>query len=178
MENFLLRSSRAIDYLNRWIGKAAAWAIVVAILVSALNALSRHILGVTSNGWLELQWYLFGAVFMLCAAWTLQDNEHVRIDVLSARYSRRTREIVDLFGHVFFMFPFVALMLWLSAQFFWKAILSGEASPNQGGLLMWPAKGLIFFGFLQLCLQWLSEVIKGAFRLRDLSGSNDDEVSP
>ncbi|WP_333869813.1 TRAP transporter small permease subunit [Cypionkella sp.] len=177
MKNFLLRLSRAIDDVNRWIGKAAAWAIVVDILVSTLNALSRHMFGITSNGWLELQWYLFGAVFMLCGAWTLQDNEHVRIDVLSSRFSKRTREIIDIFGHLFFLFPFVAVMIWLSASYFWKAFLSGDASPNEGGLLLWPAKGLIFLGFLQLGLQWLSELIKGAFRLRDLYAPARENVS-
>lgn len=178
METILLRSSRAIDNLNRGIGKIAAWAIVLAILVSALNALSRHLLGITSNAWLEVQWYLFGAVFMLCAAWAMQDNEHVRIDVMSSRFSPRTREIIDMLGHLLFLFPFVALMLWLSAQFFWKAILSGEMSPNEGGLLLWPAKGLIFIGFVQLALQWFSEVVKSAFRLRGLGDAANKEVSP
>lgn len=171
METILHRLSRAIDVLNRWIGKTAAWAIMLAILVSAINALSRHILGITSNAWLEVQWYLFGAVFMLCAAWTLQDNEHVRIDVLSSRFSPKTREIIDMIGHLIFLLPFVALMIWLSSQFFWKSILSGEMSPNEGGLLLWPAKGLIFFGFVQLGLQWLSEVIKSSYRLLGMSKS-------
>lgn len=177
METILLRLSRAIDYLNRGIGKAAAWAIVLAILVSALNALSRHLLGMTSNAWLEVQWYLFGAVFMLCASWALQDNEHVRIDVLSARFSRRTRAIIDMIGHLLFLFPFVALMIWLSTQFFWKAILSGEMSPNEGGLPLWPAKGLVFIGFAQLGLQWLSEVIKCGARLRGHGGPDQVEVA-
>lgn len=176
MTNFLLRSSRAIDYLNRGIGKAASWAIVMAILVSALNALSRHLFGVTSNAWLELQWYLFGAVFMLCASWAMQDNEHVRIDVFSSRFSPRTREIIEMAGHLLFLFPFVALMLWLSTQFFLKTLASGEMSPNQGGLPLWPAKALIFIGFLQLTLQWVSEVIKTGFRLRDLPNT-EGEVS-
>jgi TRAP-type mannitol/chloroaromatic compound transport system permease small subunit len=168
MRRHLSRLCWVIDYFNRGIGKAASWAIVLAILVSALNALSRHLLGVTSNAWLELQWYLFGAVFMLCAAWAMQDNEHVRIDVMSARFSPRTREIVEMAGHLLFLFPFVALMLWLSTQFFWRTLVSGEMSPNQGGLPLWPAKGLIFFGFFQLALQWLSEVIKTSLRLRDV----------
>jgi TRAP-type mannitol/chloroaromatic compound transport system permease small subunit len=168
MSRSLHRLSRAIDHFNRGIGKAASWAIVMAILVSALNALSRHLFGVTSNAWLEMQWYLFGAVFMLCAAWAMQDNEHVRIDVLSSRFSPRTREIVEMVGHLLFLFPFVALMLWLSAQFFLRTFLSGEMSPNQGGLPLWPAKALIFIGFAQLSLQWLSEVIKTGLRLRDL----------
>jgi TRAP-type mannitol/chloroaromatic compound transport system permease small subunit len=177
MVRILLRLTDAIDSFNRWIGKAAAWAIVIAILVSALNALSRHLLGITSNAWLELQWYLFGAVFMLCAAWAMQENEHVRIDVVSSRLGRRAREIIDMFGHLFFLFPFVALMLWLSVPFFLKAVASREMSPNDGGLLLWPAKGLILLGFAQLGLQWLSEVIKSGFRLRKMSSQVIDEVS-
>ena len=168
MRKLLLRLSRAIDKVNRLTGKTAAWAIVLAILVSALNALSRRLLGITSNAWLELQWYLFGAVFMMCAAWALQDNQHVRIDILSSKLTTRGREIVELAGHLLFLFPFAALMLWLSTQFVWKAVLSGEMSPNAGGLPLWPAKALVFLGFLQLALQWVSEVIKSAARLRDL----------
>lgn len=177
MGGIFLTLSRTIDRCNQWIGKAAAWAIVVAILVSAMNALSRHLMGVTSNAWLELQWYLFGAVFMLCASWTMQDNEHVRIDVLSSQFSKKTREIVDMFGHLFFLFPFVALMLWLSVPFFLKAFISREMSPNDGGLLLWPAKCLILVGFAQLALQWFSEVIKSGFRIKDLFGSTSHEVS-
>src|SRR3954463_6100555 len=101
----LLRISRAIDSFNERVGKVAAWAIVVAILVSAINAIIRRIFGVSSNAWLELQWYLFGAVFMLCAAWTLKANEHIRIDIVSSRLSKRGRDSIDVFGHLFFLFP-------------------------------------------------------------------------
>jgi TRAP-type mannitol/chloroaromatic compound transport system permease small subunit len=178
MNNMLLNVSRAIDRLTRRIGKIAAWAIVVAILVSAINALSRHILGLTSNGWLELQWYLFGAVFMFCAAWTLQDNEHVRIDVLSQHLSQRTRDRIDLFGHLFFLLPFTLLMTWLSCGYFFKSLASGEMSPNAGGLLLWPAKAMILFGFAQLLLQSLSEIIKTGHRLRRAPGAPDDTQAP
>lgn len=175
MKVALMQLSQSIDWLNRLIGKAAAWAIVAAILVSSMNALSRRLFGVTSNTWLELQWYLFGAVFMLCASWALQGNEHVRIDVISSKLSERTRAWIDMLGHLLFMFPFVALMVWLSTQFFWKSWLSGEMSPNQGGLPLWPAKGLVLLGFAQLCLQWLSEVIKDGYRLAALSGEGAAE---
>lgn len=171
MKHKFLHVSKVIDGVNRAIGKTAAWAIVVAILVSALNALSRRLFGVTSNAWLELQWYLFGAVFMLCAAWVMQENQHVRIDVLNANLSRRTRDFIDIAGHVLFLFPFVILMLWFSTHFAWKSVFSGEASPNAGGLPLWPAKILVLLGFAQLALQWLSELIKSLFRLYDEAGT-------
>jgi TRAP-type mannitol/chloroaromatic compound transport system permease small subunit len=109
----LLRLSHAIDAFNERIGRVAAWAIVVAVIVSATNAIIRKVFGVSSNAWLELQWYLFGAVFLLCAAWTLKANEHIRIDIVSNNYSRQGRNWVELFGHLFFLLPFVALMTWL-----------------------------------------------------------------
>jgi TRAP-type mannitol/chloroaromatic compound transport system permease small subunit len=168
----LLRLSRSIDWLNERVGKTAAWAIVVAILVSAVNAIIRRVFGVSSNGWLELQWYLFGAVFMLCAAWTLRVNEHIRIDIISSRLSKRGRDRVDLIGHLFFLFPFVALMLWLSVPYFRNSYMSGEVSSNAGGLLIWPAKGLILLGFLSLAFQWLSELIK---RIAIMRGELVDE---
>ena len=168
----LLRLSRSIDWLNERVGKTAAWAIVVAILVSAVNAIIRRVFGVSSNGWLELQWYLFGAVFMLCAAWTLRVNEHIRIDIISSRLSKRGRDRIDLIGHLFFLFPFVALMLWLSVPYFRISYMSGEVSSNAGGLLIWPAKGLILLGFLSLAFQWLSELIK---RIAIMRGELVDE---
>ena len=103
----LLGVSRTIDALTERIGKIAAWAILVAVLVSAVNAIIRKVFGTSSNAWLELQWYLFGAVFMLCASWTLRDNEHIRIDILSSRYSRRLRNFVEIFGQLLFLLPFV-----------------------------------------------------------------------
>ena len=168
----LIGLSRAIDSFNVRIGKVAAWAIVIAILVSAINAIIRRIFGVSSNAWLELQWYLFGAVFMLCAAWTLRVNEHIRIDIISSRLSKRGRDGIDLIGHLFFLFPFVALMLYLSFPYFINSYRSGEVSSNAGGLLIWPAKGLILLGFISLAFQWLSELIK---RIAIMKGQLEDE---
>ena len=168
----LIKLSRVIDAINERIGKTAAWAIVVAILVSAINAIIRRFFGVSSNAWLELQWYLFGAVFMLCAAWTLKANEHIRIDILSNKLSKRGRDAVDVFGHVFFLFPFVALMLYLCVPYFLKSFESGEVSSNAGGLLIWPAKGLILLGFISMTFQWLSELIK---RVAIMNGQLADE---
>lgn len=163
--------ARFIDALNERIGKIAAWAIVAAVLVSAINAIIRKVFGVSSNAWLELQWYLFGAVFMLCASWTLRANEHIRIDIVSNKLSKRARDWIDVFGHLFFLLPFVVLMIWLSWPFFWRSYGSGEISTNAGGLLIWPAKGLILLGFILLGLQWLSELIK---RLAIIRGDLED----
>jgi TRAP-type mannitol/chloroaromatic compound transport system permease small subunit len=169
----LLSLSRAIDRLTTWIGKAAAWLVLAAVVLSAGNAVVRKAFDWSSNAFLELQWYLFGAVFMLAAAYTLRRNEHVRIDVLSARWSRRTRDWVDLFGHIFFLVPFVGLMTWLSWPFFLSSWRSGEISGATGGLPLWPAKGLVFLGFALLGLQAVSEIIKKAAALAGIPGADD-----
>jgi TRAP-type mannitol/chloroaromatic compound transport system permease small subunit len=168
----LLGISRVIDFLNVRIGKITAWAIVIAILVSAVNAIIRKVFGTSSNAWLELQWYLFGAVFMLCASWTLKANEHIRIDIVSSRLTKRGRDWIDIFGHMFFLLPFVLVMIYLSWPFFWRSYNSGEVSTNAGGLLIWPAKGLILLGFILLFFQWLSELIK---RIAIMRGKLEDE---
>jgi TRAP-type mannitol/chloroaromatic compound transport system permease small subunit len=168
----LLRLSRVIDFVNERIGKVTAWAIVIAVLVSAINAIIRKVFGASSNAWLELQWYLFGAVFMLCTSWTLRVNEHIRIDIVSSRLSQRGRNGIEMIGHFLFLFPFVALMIYLSWPFFIRSAQSGEVSTNAGGLLIWPAKGLILLGFIMLGFQWLSEVIK---RIAIIRGELADE---
>jgi TRAP-type mannitol/chloroaromatic compound transport system permease small subunit len=164
--------ARAIDWFNERVGKITAWAIVIAVLVSAINAIIRKVFGTSSNAWLELQWYLFGAVFMLCASWTLKANEHIRIDIVSNRLTKRGRDWIDIFGHLFFLLPFVAVMIYLSFPFFIRSYESGEVSTNAGGLLIWPAKGLILLGFILLGLQWLSELIK---RIAIMRGEIEDE---
>jgi TRAP-type mannitol/chloroaromatic compound transport system permease small subunit len=168
----LLGISRVIDAVNERIGKITAWAIVVAVLVSAINAIIRKVFGTSSNAWLELQWYLFGAVFMLCASWTLKANEHIRIDIFSSRLTKRSRDRIDIFGHMFFLLPFVALMIYLSTPFFIRSYQSGEVSTNAGGLLIWPAKGLILLGFVLLAFQWFSELVK---RIAIMRGELADE---
>ncbi len=162
----LLALSRAIDTINTWIGRAAAWLVLVAVIISAGNAVSRKLFSVSSNAWLELQWYLFGAVFMLGAAWTLKLNEHVRIDILSSRLPKRVRDRLDVVGHLVFLLPFVLLHLDTAGPFFWNSFRSGEVSTNAGGLIIWPAKGLILVGFVMLLAQGLSELIKRIAILR------------
>jgi len=168
----LLSLSRAIDRLTAWIGQAAAWLVLAAVLLSAGNAIMRKAFDYSSNAFLELQWYLFGAVFMLAAAYTLQQNQHIRIDILSAGWSRRTRDVVDLACHVLFLAPFVGLMAWLSWPFFLSSFRSGEVSASSGGLVLWPAKGLIFAGFALLCLQAVSEIIKKVLALAGVAGAS------
>jgi TRAP-type mannitol/chloroaromatic compound transport system permease small subunit len=166
-----LSVSRGIDAFNERVGRIAAWAVFVAIIVSALNAIIRKVFGTSSNAWLELQWYLFGAVFMLCAAWTLRANEHIRIDIVSNKLSKRGRDRIEIMGHLLFLFPFAAVMVWLCSPFFWLSYRTNEYSSNAGGLVIWPAKGLILLGFILLFLQWASELIK---RIAIMRGELED----
>jgi TRAP-type mannitol/chloroaromatic compound transport system permease small subunit len=156
----LLGLSSAIDRANTLIGKTMAWLILVAVLVSATNAVVRKVFSVSSNAWLELQWYLFGAAFLLASAYTLKENGHVRIDVVYGRVSDRTRHLIDLFGHIFFLLPFTVLMLYYLGPYVWQSFNSGEVSTNSGGLIIWPGKALLLVGFALLTTQGLSEIIK------------------
>ncbi|WP_432286939.1 TRAP transporter small permease subunit [Aminobacter sp. BA135] len=156
----LLALSRAIDRINEAIGKTVAWAILLAILVSAGNAVVRKTFNMSSNAWLELQWYLFGAAFMLAAAYTLKQNEHIRIDIVYGLFSRRVQHWIDLLGHVLFLMPFVLLMIFYFIPYVSLSFRSGEMSSSAGGLILWPAKALLLIGFVQLGLQGVSEIIK------------------
>ena len=156
----LLAFSRAVDRVTEFVGKSVMWLILLAELVSAGNAIVRKMFNYSSNAWLELQWYLFGAAFMLGAAYTLCQNEHVRVDVWYATRSRATQHRIDLFGHVFFLLPFVTLMAWLLWPYTVQAFVNGDVSSNAGGLIIWPARALIFGGFILLVFQALSEIIK------------------
>ncbi|MCW4113610.1 TRAP transporter small permease subunit [Aurantimonas sp. MSK8Z-1] len=158
----LLTLSRGIDAVTRWIGRGVSWMVLVAVLVSAGNAIVRKAFDLSSNAWLELQWYLFGAVFMLAAAWTLQNNEHIRVDIVSGRLKKRTRDWIDLIGHIVMLLPFLILMVWLLIPYVSLSYRSGEYSPNAGGLIVWPAKALLLAGFILLLAQAFSEIIKRA----------------
>ena len=164
----LLALSRAIDALNERVGRVVLWLVLVMALVSAANAVSRYLLNASSNAWLELQWYLFAAVFLLCAGYTLLHNEHIRIDVVSSRLSRRTQVWIDIFGTVFFLLPMSAFILWLSWPVFVNAWVSLEMSSNAGGLIRWPARLLVPAGFCLLTLQGVSELIKRVAFLKGL----------
>ena len=156
----LLSLSALIDRVNEIIGKAMGAAILAAVLISAGNAVIRKAFNMSSNSWLELQWYLFGAAFMLAAAYTLKQNEHIRIDILYGAFSRRTQHWIDLFGHVVFLMPFVVLMVWMLVPYALRAFQNGEVSTNAGGLIIWPARMLLAAGFVLLALQGVSEIIK------------------
>lgn len=156
----LLSFSRLIDAINTKVGKGAAWLILAAVLVSTINALTRYGFSMSSNAWLELQWYLFAGTFLLCAPWTLKCNEHIRIDVVTGRYSPRVHAWIDIIGGLVFLIPMCLVILWAGIPFAWDSILTMENSSNAGGLIVWPAKLLIPVSFTLLLLQGVSEVIK------------------
>ena len=163
-----LAIARAIDRTTEAAGKIVMWAIFAAVIVSAGNAIVRKAFNMSSNTWLELQWYLFGAAFMLASAYTLQQNEHIRIDIFYGSRSRRTQHWIDLFGHVFFLLPFVAIMSYMLLPYAWAAFKSGQISTNAGGLIIWPARALLAAGFLLLLAQAFSEIIKKIAVMRGL----------
>jgi len=167
----LLAFARAVDRINELIGKAVSWLILLAILVSAGNAIIRKTFNMSSNAWLELQWYLFGAAFLLAAAYTLRQNEHIRIDVVYGLFSRRKQHWIDLFGHVFFLMPFVVLMIYYFVPYVMLSFNSGENSTNAGGLILWPAKSMLLIGFILLGFQGVSEIIK---KIAIMRGDMDD----
>jgi TRAP-type mannitol/chloroaromatic compound transport system permease small subunit len=156
----LLALSRSIDRVTEFIGKSVMWLILAAVLVSAVNAVLRKAFNISSNSWLELQWYLFGAAFMLASAYTLKQNEHIRIDIIYGARSRRTQHWIDLFGHLFFLLPFAGLATYLLIPYVWTAYSNGEMSSNSGGLIIWPARAFLLAGFALLVFQCVSEVIK------------------
>ncbi|MGP9806058.1 TRAP transporter small permease subunit [Paracoccus sp. NSM] len=164
----LLAVSRAIDRVTTVIGKSVAWLILAAILVSAVNAVVRKVFSMSSNAWLELQWYLFGTAFMLAAAWTLLENEHIRIDIIYGRWSRRVQHWIDLLGTLLFLLPFTGIMIWLVQPSLMRSWNAGEVSMNAGGLIIWPAKAALLAGFILLYFQGLSELFKKIAVMRGL----------
>lgn len=180
----LLALSRVIDEINRRVGRAVTWLILLAVIVSATNATVRKLFNVSSNAWLELQWYLFGGVFLLAAGYTLLKNEHVRVDVLSSHLSRRTQIKIEIFGVLFFLLPACVLIMWTSWPVFMDAFVNNEQSSNAGGLVRWPAKLLIPIGFALLVAAGISHLIKCIGYLRGecpdptnvLSGKSAEEL--
>lgn len=157
---FFLQVSRLIDGLNSVVGRTVTWLTLIVVLVSASNAVVRKLFNVSSNAWLELQWYLFGAIFLLAAGYTFLKNEHVRVDVLAQRFSRRTQVKIEVFGVVLFLLPACLLVFWLSLPFFYESLVLKEHSSNTGGLMRWPVKLLIPLGFGLLILAGVSHFIK------------------
>jgi TRAP-type mannitol/chloroaromatic compound transport system permease small subunit len=163
---FLLRFSRLFDTLNERIGRAVLWLVLGATMISAVNAVVRYGLGRSSNAWLEAQWYLFAAIFLLAAGYTLKHNGHVRIDVIYGQLSARGRAWIDLLGSLLFLLPLCGLMVWLAWPGFIESVRIGETSPDAGGLIRWPVRLLIPLGFALLGLQGVSEIIKRIAFLR------------
>jgi TRAP-type mannitol/chloroaromatic compound transport system permease small subunit len=164
----LLTMSRGIDAFTRWLGKRLAWLILVAVVVSALNAIVRKSFDTSSNSWLELQWVLFSIVFLLCSSWTLLDNEHIRIDIINNMLPKQVRNSIDVIGHAFFLIPLTIVMIITGGPFFMRSVEINEQSGNAGGLPQWPAKSLIIIGFTLLLVQGISELIKRIAVMRGL----------
>jgi TRAP-type mannitol/chloroaromatic compound transport system permease small subunit len=170
---YLLRLSALIDALNERVGRTVYWLVLAAVLISAGNAIVRKVFNMSSNAFLELQWYLFSAVFLFSAGFTLLRNEHVRIDVVAGRLSPRAQAWIDIFGTVFFLLPMALLFVWLSWPIFIRTYTHGEISTNAGGLLIWPARLMVPIGFGLLSLQGISELIK---RVAFVAGAGPDPI--
>jgi TRAP-type mannitol/chloroaromatic compound transport system permease small subunit len=164
----LLTLSRAIDAFTRWTGKRLAWLILLAVIVSAVNATVRKVFDTSSNSWLELQWLLFSIVFLLCSPWTLLDNEHIRIDIVNNMLPKKLRDSIDLVGHALFLMPLTIVMIITGVPFFQRSYEINEQSGNAGGLPQWPAKSLVMIGFALLLVQAVSELIKRVAVMRGL----------
>jgi TRAP-type mannitol/chloroaromatic compound transport system permease small subunit len=158
--SFLLSTSRLIDALNEKIGHAISWALLLAVIICSGNALIRYAFNTSSNAWLEIQWYLFAAMFLLATANTLRRDEHIRIDVISSKLPKRAQVWIDIFGFAVFLLPISLIILYYAIPYVLLSIRANEMSSNAGGLIVWPAKILIPIGFLLLTLQGLSELVK------------------
>jgi TRAP-type mannitol/chloroaromatic compound transport system permease small subunit len=164
----LLPVTRVVDAVTTWIGKRLSWLILAAVVVSAANATVRKIFDTSSNSWLELQWVLFSAVFLLCAPWTLLENEHVRIDIVNNMLPKRLRDSIDAVGHAFFLLPLTIILVITGIPFFLRSVEINEQSGNAGGLAQWPSKALIMIAFAMLFMQGISELVKRIAVMRDL----------
>lgn len=177
----LLLISKYIDALNEKIGLTISWALLAAVFICSGNALIRYTFNTSSNAWLEIQWYLFSAIFLLASSYTLRRNEHVHIDVIVGKFSKRTQVWIDVFGFTFFLLPATLLILYFATPFAFESIRNQEVSSNAGGLIVWPAKLLIPLGFLLLTLQGISELIKRIAYLMgkvELSAFEKETVTP
>ena len=172
--NFLLQFSRLIDALSERVGRATIWLVLIVVIISAGNAVSRFSFNISSNAMLEIQWYLFSAIFLFSAAYVLKKNEHIRIDVVAGRLSERTQNWIDVFGLLIFLLPMALLIAYLSWSVFMNAWSTGEGSPNPGGLIRWPVRLLVPIGFALLILQGISELIK---HLAFLSGAGPNVLA-
>jgi TRAP-type mannitol/chloroaromatic compound transport system permease small subunit len=170
----LLKLSAGVDALSHQIGRLIRWLVLASVLISAGNAIIRKLFNISSNAFLEIQWYLFAGVFLLGAGFAFMRNVHVRIDFISGKLSRRTNAIIDVAGIIVFLMPLCLIMVWLSWPLFSTALATGEMSQNAGGLIRWPAYLLMPVGFGLLLIQALSELVK---RIAFLRGLRDEPMS-
>jgi len=169
--------ARFIDAYNERVARTVAWFLVITIIVSTANATSRYALNLASNAWLELQWSLFAVAFLFGAAWALKCNDHVRIDILSSTLPQRTRDWIEVFGHVVFLFPFTLIHIWYGIDYFNRSFAAGETSTHAGGLIFWPAKLVLLIGFVLLLMQGVSELVKRFAIMRGAMERDDDTAS-
>ncbi|HET9653203.1 MAG TPA: TRAP transporter small permease subunit [Usitatibacter sp.] len=169
----MLKLARLIDALNDHVGRAIYWLVLVMVLLSAGNAIVRKLFNMSSNAYLEGQWYLFSAVFLLGAGYTLLKNEHVRIDIIAGRLSDKAQAWIDIFGTLFFLLPMATLIMWLSWPYFLRSYFDKEISGSAGGLIFWPARILLPVGFALLVLQGISELLK---RIAFVAGKGPDPI--
>ena len=174
--NALLALSRVVDRVTERIGHSVYWLVLAAVLISAANAVIRKAFNFSSNAFLEIQWYLFSAIFLFLAGYTLKNNEHVRIDIVTGRFSAKTRAMIDIFGTVFFLLPMAIIIMWLSWPVFVDAYVRNEVSTNAGGLIIWPARIMVPIGFFLLIVQALSELIKRFAFLQGLIPDPSEKV--
>jgi TRAP-type mannitol/chloroaromatic compound transport system permease small subunit len=172
----LLALSRAIDAMSERIGRCVYWLVLATVLISAANATVRKLFNYSSNSFLEIQWYLFSAIFLFCAGYTLKHNEHVRIDIITSRFSAKVRAGIDIFGTLFFLLPMAGLILWLSWPIFVDTYTRNEVSTNAGGLTIWPARLMVPVGFFLLIAQAVSELIKRIAFLQDLIPDPSEKI--
>ena len=169
----LLKFAALIDGINERVGKAATWLVLIVVVISSGNAVMRYGINWSSNGLLEIQWYMFSGIFLLCAGYVFLKNEHIRIDVVAGRFSARTQNWIDVFGILIFLLPMALLTMYLSWPVFMNAWHTGEGSPNPGGLIRWPVRLLMPVGFLLLTLQAFSELVK---RLAFVTGNGPNPL--
>ncbi len=174
----LLRFSSLVDRLSEIIGKFSGYLVLLCCLVSAGNALIRYTFNISSNGWLEIQWYMFAFIVLMGAAHTLRLNEHVRVDLVYGAVSERKRLWIDVIGLIVFLLPACVYLAWICWPFFWLSWVQGEGSSNAGGLIRWPVKFVIFAGFALLVLQGLSELIKRIAALMGLAAVDTTYEKP
>ncbi len=158
--NALLKLSQLIDSITEFVGKSIIWVVLVVTLISTGNALMRYTINYSSNAFLEIQWYLFAVIFLFGAGYTLKKNEHVRIDLISGKFSKRGQAWIDVFGIIFFLMPMAIAIMWMSWPVFLLAFKNNEMSSNAGGLILWPARLMVPVGFFLLVMQGVSELIK------------------